>query len=121
MYEDHTTVQAVVGDVVGHTRDSGIFKHSMVCSSCGKHVAGGDEAFAQTADFAMVFSTISTTQQYANSVGVVEYKAQVEQNLPPARIHDTEQEIVGSANQIDILHPEGIGGERGDTFASSKQ
>ena len=61
--------------------DSGIFKHSMVCSSCGKDVAGGDEAFAQTADFAMVFSTISTTQQYANSVGVVEYKAQVEQKF----------------------------------------
>ena len=42
-------------------------------------------------------------------------------NLPPARIHGSEQEIVESANQIDILHPEGIGGERGDTFASSKQ
>ena len=65
-------------------KDSGIFKHSMVSSSCGKDVAGGDEAFAQTADFAMVFSTISTTQQDAESVGVVEYKAQVEQNLPPA-------------------------------------
>ena len=42
-------------------------------------------------------------------------------NLPPARIHGSEQEIVESANQIDILLPEGIGGERGDTFASSKQ
>jgi len=41
--------------------------------------------------------------------------------LSPARIHGSEQEIVESANQIDILHPEGIGGERGDTFASSKQ
>ena len=36
-------------------------------------------------------------------------------------MHGSEQEIVESANQIDILHPEGIGGERGDTFASSKQ
>ena len=120
MYEDLTTVQAVVGDVVGHTRDSGIFKHSMVCSSCGKDIAGGDEAFAQTADFAMESSTISTTQQ-AESAGVVEYKAQVEQNLPPARIHETEQEIVGSANKIDIVYPEGNGRERGDTFASTKQ
>ena len=93
----------------------------MVCSSCGKDVAGGDEAFAQTAGFAMVSSTISTTQREAESVGVVEYKAQVEQNLPPARIHGTEQEIVGSANQIDIFYPERNGGERGDTFASSKQ
>ena len=61
--------------------DSGIFKHSMVCSSCGKDVAGGDEAFAQTADFAMAFSTISTTQQDEKSVGVVGYKAQVEQKI----------------------------------------
>ena len=60
--------------------DSGIFKHSMVCSFCGKDVAGGDEAFAQTADLAMVFSTIRTTQQ-AWSVGVVEYKAQVDQKF----------------------------------------
>ena len=84
MYEDLTTVQAAVGDVLDTpTRargDSGIFKHSMVCSSCGKDVAGGDEAFAQTADLAMVSSTIRTTQQ-AWSVGVVEYKAQVDQKF----------------------------------------
>ena len=55
------------------------------------------------------------------ALGLSSTKHKSNKNLSPARIHGSEQEIVESANQIDILHPEGIGGERGDTFASSKQ